>query len=266
LALAMLLGRAMIGPLFSQSAWNNVTFTGGEVRDPGRTLPFALIAGCGAVLVLYVLANVAYVMSLPLKEIQHAPQDRVGTAVMQAVFGNAGSIVMASAILISTFGCVNGLVLAGARVHYAMARDGLFFAPVATTNRHHVPAVALLAQGIWAAMLALPITVSTDPVTRAVKYGNLYGQLLEYIIPADVTFYMLLVGAVVVLRRKRPAAERPYRTFAYPLPVIIYMALAVFLVADFVYLAPETSGIGFLIVLAGIPVYLVWALLGRPAP
>jgi basic amino acid/polyamine antiporter, APA family len=263
-ALAMLLGRAMIGPLFSQSAWNNVTFTGGEVRDPGRNLPLALVLGCGSVVILYLLANVAYIVTLPLDQIQRAPQDRVGTAAMQAVLGQAGTIAMAAAILISTFGCVNGLILAGARVYYAMARDGLFFAKAGTTNRHHVPAVALAAQGVWASLLALPVTVGTKPGAQAVEYGNLYGQLLEYVIPADVTFYTLMVGAVIVLRRKAPALDRPYRTFAYPLPALIYMSLAVLLVLDFIVLAPATSGIGYLIVLAGIPVYLVWSRAAKP--
>ncbi len=159
LALPMLLGLAMIGPLFSQSAWNNVTFTGSEVRNPGRTLPTAMILGTTTVILLYLLANVAYVVTLPLGEIQHAPSDRVGTAALRAIFGPRGEAIMAAAILISTFGCVNGLVLAGARIYYAMARDGLFFRGVATTNRFHVPAVALVAQGLWAAMLVLPVTV-----------------------------------------------------------------------------------------------------------
>jgi basic amino acid/polyamine antiporter, APA family len=258
-ALAILLGKAMIGPLFSQSAWNNVTFTGGETVDPGRTLPRALLLGCGSVVGLYLLANVAYIVTLPLAEIQNAPQDRVGTVLMQRVLGQSGTVVMALAILISTFGCVNGLTLAGARVYYAMARDGLFFARAATTNRHHVPAVALVAQGVWASLLVLPVTVGSDAVTGAVKYGNLYNQLLEYLIPVDVTFYTLMVGAVVLMRRKQPGLERPYRTYAYPLPVFIYVTLALLLVLDFVVLAPATSGIGFLIVLAGIPVYFVWS-------
>src|ERR671916_297607 len=154
-ALAMLLGRAMIGPLFSQSAWNNVTFTAGETRDPGRNLPRALLIGCGSVVGLYLLANVAYVVTLSLPEIQNAAQDRVATAVMEKVLGPTGTTVMAVAILISTFGCVNGIILAGARVYYAMARDGLFFARIGTTNRRHVPALALAAQGLWASFLAL---------------------------------------------------------------------------------------------------------------
>ena len=159
LALPMLLGLAMIGPLFSQSAWNNVTFTGSEVRNPGRTLPTAMILGTTTVILLYLLANVAYVVTLPLGEIQHAPSERVGTAALQAILGPRGEAIMAAAILISTFGCVNGLVLAGARIYYAMAQDGLFFRRVATTNRFHVPAVALVAQGLWAALLVLPVTV-----------------------------------------------------------------------------------------------------------
>ena len=259
LALAVLLGKAMIGPLFSQSAWNNVTFTGGETRDPGRVLPRALLLGCGSVVALYLLANIAYLASLPFPAIQNAPSDRVGTALMEAALGRTGTVVMALAILVSTFGCVNGLCLAGARVYYAMARDGLFFARAGTTNRRHVPAVAIVAQGIWAALLVLPVTVGVDAVTKEPKYGNLYGQLLEYIIPVDVMFYALMVGAVVVMRRKRGGLDRPYRTWGYPVPVFIYLTLAVLLVVDFVALAPATSGIGLLIVLAGVPVYLVWS-------
>ena len=159
-AFLLLFGLAMIGPLFSQSAWNNVTFTGSETRDPGRTFPRAMIVGCATVVLLYLLANVAYIVTLPLAGIQGARFDRVGTATLEAIMGPRGEAVMAIAILISTFGCVNGLVLAGARIYYAMARDGLFFRSVATTNRFHVPAVALVAQGLWAALLALPVTVS----------------------------------------------------------------------------------------------------------
>ncbi|MGE3819374.1 MAG: APC family permease [Isosphaeraceae bacterium] len=256
LALTVLLGKAMIGPLFSQSAWNNVTFTGGETRDPGWTLPRALLLGCGSVVALYLLANVAYVMTLPLDQIQNAPQDRVGTALMEAVLGRKGTVVMALAILVSTFGCVNGLCLAGARVYYAMARDGLFFRQATRLNRHQIPSVALVAQGLWAAFLVLPVTVDAGP---PVKYGNLYSQLLEYIIPVDVLFYTLMVTAVMVLRRKEPALERPYRTWGYPLPILVYVGLATLLVVDFIALAPGTSGVGFLIVLAGIPVFLVWS-------
>jgi APA family basic amino acid/polyamine antiporter len=258
-ALLLLLGLAMIGPLFSQSAWNNVTFTGGEIRDPGRTLPRALILGTSSVIILYFLANVAYIVTLPLDGIEHAANDRVGTATMRAILGEKGEAIMAAAILVSTFGCVNGLVLAGARVYYAVARDGLFFQTVATTNRRHVPAAALVAQGIWAALLALPVTVITDPLTGEVTYGKIYNELLEFVIPVDVTFYTLMVGAVIALRLKAPQLNRPYRTIGYPFPVLIYIGLAVLLVLDFIYLKPWTSGKGFLIVLAGIPVYLIWS-------
>ncbi len=258
-ALLFLFGLAMIGPLFSQSAWNNVTFTGAETRDPGRTFPRAMILGCLVVITLYLLANVAYVLTLPLSAIQGAKNDRVGTALLEAILGPRGEAVMAVAILISTFGCVNGLILAGARIYYAMAADGLFFRGVATTNRFHVPAVALAAQGVWAALLALPVTVTPIGETGAVKYGNVYNELLEYIIPVDVMFYALMVGAVIALRRKAPHLPRPYRTIGYPVPVLIYISLALLLILDFIYLKPLTSGKGYLIVLAGIPVYLIWS-------
>ena len=258
LALVMLLGRAMVGPLFAQSAWNNVTFTGGEVRDPGRNLPRALFIGCSLVVALYLLANLAYVVTLPLSGIQNAPQNRVATATMQAIFGSRGTVIMAVAIMISTFGCNNGLILAGARVYFAMARDNLFFRRVGLLNSRHVPAVALILQGIWAAFLTLPRTVTINPQTAAVTYGNVYTQLLEYIISADLIFYALMVGAVIVMRRKAPQVERPYRTLGYPIVPLIYITLALLIVLDLAYLAPSTSGIGYLLVLTGIPVYFLW--------
>ena len=259
LALLMLLGKAMVGPLFAQSAWNNVTFTAGEVRDPGKNLPRALLIGCGLVVTFYLLANLAYVVTLPLAGIQNAPQNRVATAVMQAVLGPRGTILMALAIMISTFGCNNGLILAGARVYYAMARDGLFFKRVDSVNAHHVPAVALVAQGIWASLLVLPRTVAVDPQTGAYRFGNVYTQLLEYIVSADLVFYVLMVGAVIVMRRKAPEIERPYRTLGYPVVPIIYIALAGLFIIDLAILAPSTSGIGYLLVATGIPVYLIWS-------
>ena len=258
LGLVMLLGRAMVGPLFAQSAWNNVTFTAGEVREPGRNLPRSLLIGCAIVVLLYLLANLAYIVTLPLATIQNAPQNRVATATMQAILGTSGTVLMAIAIMISTFGCNNGLILAGARVYYAMARDGLFFERVGSVNARHVPAVALITQGVWAALLTLPRTVTTDPRTGAMVYGNVYTQLLEYIISADLIFYALMVGAMIRLRHKAPDAARPYRTFGYPVVPLIYIALAVLLVIDLAYLAPSTSGIGYLLVLTGIPVYFVW--------
>ena len=188
LAVALLFGKAMVGPLFAQTAWTNVTFIGSEVREPGRNLSRALLYGCGIVVVLYVLANVAYIASLPLTEIQNAPQNRVAVAMMRAIFGTPGVLAMAAAIMISTFGCNNGLILAGARVYYAMARDNLFFHKVGTTNRFHVPAFALLVQAIWTAFLTLPRTVTTNAQTGAATFGNVYTQLLEYIVSADLIF------------------------------------------------------------------------------
>lgn len=256
-ALVMLVGLAMVGPLFAQSAWNNVTFAGSEIRDPGRNLPRALLIGCLTVVVLYLLANLAYVVTLPLDTIQK-PGSSIATATMQAVFNRPGTILMAVAIMISTFGCNNGLILAGARVYYAMARDGLFFQRVGTLNARHVPVVALVAQGIWASILTLPRTIITDPHTAAVTYGNVYDQLLEYIVSADLILYALMVGAVIVMRRKAPELERPYRTFGYPLVPLLYVALAALFVIDLGYLKTSTSGIGYLIVLTGIPVYFLW--------
>ena len=258
LALMFLFGKAMVGPLFAQTAWTNVTFIGSEVRDPGRNLSRALLGGCALVVVLYVLANLAYVATLPLDGIQQAPQNRVAVAAMNSVFGRPGALAMAVAILISTFGCNNGLILAGARVYYAMARDRLFFRRIASVNRRNVPAAALVAQGIWAAFLTLPRTVTTNPATGAVGYGNVYTQLLEYIVSADLVFYVLLVFAVIVLRRKKPDAPRPYRTWGYPIVPVISIVLAGLLIVDLACLAPATSGIGYLLVLSGIPIYFIW--------
>ena len=258
LALLMMLGRAMVGPLFAQSAWNNVTFTAGEIRDPGKNLPRALLLGCALVVTLYLLANLAYVVTLPLSGIQNAPQNRVATAVMQAVLGPSGTVIMALAIMISTFGCNNGLILAGARVYYAMARDGLFFKRVDSVNEHHVPAVALVAQGVWASLLVLPRTVTVNQQTGAYTFGNVYTQLLEYIVSADLVFYVLMVGAVIVMRRKAPDIERPYRTVGYPIVPLIYIVIAGLFIIDLAILAPSTSGIGYLLVATGIPIYFIW--------
>ncbi len=258
LALAALFGRAMVGPLFAQTAWTNVTFIGSEVRDPAHNLVRALLAGCGVVVALYLLANLAYIAVLPFSGIEHAPQNRVAVAAMNALFGQPGAMCMAAAIMISTFGCNNGLILAGARVYYAMARDGLFFRRVGTTNAHHVPSAALVAQAIWTAFLTLPRTMTTGPAPGTVVYGNVYSQLLEYIVSADLFFYLLLATAVIALRKKSPAAERPYHTWGYPIVPIVSTLLAGILIVDLAWLAPTTSGIGIAIVLTGLPVYLAW--------
>jgi APA family basic amino acid/polyamine antiporter len=165
---------------------------------------------------------------------------------------------MALAIMISTFGCNNGLILAGARVYYAMARDGLFFKRVDSINAHHVPAVALIAQGLWASFLVLPRTVKIDPQTAAYKFENVYTQLLEYIVSADLIFYVLMVGAVIVMRRKAPEIERPYKTFGYPVVPFIYIVLAGLFIIDLAILAPSTSGMGYLLVFTGVPIYFIW--------
>lgn len=253
----LVLGRAMTGPLFSQSAWNNVTFTAGEVENPQRNLPRALLIGCIVVVALYILANLAYVVTLPLGGIQNAAQGRVGTALMEHIFGASGTIAMAVAIMISTFGCNNGLILAGARVYYAMARDRLFFEPLSKTNRFHVPATALVTQGIWASILVLPRTVTFDAANTPV-FGNVYTQLLEYIVSVELVFGALSVLAVIVLRYRRPDLKRPYRTWGYPIVPLIFVTLSVFLIVDLAILAGATSGIGYLIALTGIPVYFVW--------
>ena len=250
----------MVGPLFAQTAWTNVTFIGSEVRDPGKNLVRALVGGCGVVVVLICWRTLLIWRSCRFRRFEHAPQNRVAVAMMNALFGQPGAICMAVAIMISTFGCNNGLILAGARVYYAMARDRLFFQKIATTNRFRVPAAALVAQGIWTALLVLPRTVTIDPATHEASYGNVYNQLLEYIVSADLLFYLLMVVAVILLRRTKPDAERPYRTWGYPIVPIVSIVLSGLLVVDLAWFAPATSGIGILIVLSGVPVYFLWRL------
>jgi basic amino acid/polyamine antiporter, APA family len=257
---------AQVGSLFSADAWNNVTFTAGEVKDPRRNLPLSLAFGTGLVITLYLLANFTYVCVLPLEKIQHAADDRVGTAVMAVMFGGAGAAIMAVAIMISTFGCCNGLILAGARVYYAMAQDGLFFRATGRLNTQHVPAMALVLQGLWTALLVLPRTRLRDPITNAPvvdatgaeQYGNLYGMLLDYVVFAVLIFYVLTIAGVFVLRRTQPQAERPYRAFGYPvLPALYILAATVILLVLAVY-RTQTSWPGLLLVLAGVPVYFLW--------
>ena len=256
LAFIVVLGKAMTGPLFSQSAWDNVTFTGGEVENPGRNLPRALIIGCLIVVGLYLLANLAYVVTLSLPAIQKAPNGRVAVAVMEQILGAPGVIIMALALMISTFGCDNGLILSGSRVSYAMAKDGYLFERLARTNDKHVPAFALLAQGVWACLLVLPRTVTYADGKQT--FGNVYSQLLEYIVTVDLTSAALSVLAVIVLRRIRPEMERPYRTWGYPFTPLIFLALSIFVILTLLYLAPGTAGIGYLLALTGIPVYFIW--------
>ena len=244
---------AQTGSLFSADAWNNITFTAGEVREPRRTIPLALALGTGLVITLYLLANVAYLVTLSLQEIQTAPADRVGTAALERIFPGVGAAVMAVAIMISTFGCNNGLILAGARAYYAMARDGLFFDSAGKLNAARVPAWGLVVQGIWAAALVLPRVYS--PATGT--YGNLYGDLLEYVISATLIFYILTIAGIFRLRATRPDAARPYRAFGYPVvPALYILGAATILLVLFIY-RPSTTWPGLAIVLLGLPVYLL---------
>ena len=252
-------GVAQVGSLFSADAWNNITFTAGEVKNPRRDVPLSLALGTVIVITLYLLANVAYLMTLPLAQIQSAPDDRVATATLSAIFGSAGAGMMAVAIMISTFGCANGLILAGARVYYAMARDGLFFRSIGRLNEHRVPAKGLVLQGLWAALLVLARTRLVDPATGAVTYGNLYSDLLDYVVFAALTFYALTILGIFVLRRKRPDAERPYRAFGYPVIPALYMAVAVAIMLVLILYKTQTTWPGLLIVLLGVPVYAFWS-------
>jgi basic amino acid/polyamine antiporter, APA family len=252
-------GVAQVGSLFSADAWNNITFTAGEVKNPQRNVPLSLALGTGIVIALYVLANVAYLVTLPLMQIQSAPDDRVATAVVSAIFGGAGAGLMAVAIVISTFGCNNGLILAGARVYYAMARDGLFFRSIGQLNSKRVPAKALVLQGVWASLLVLARTRLVNPQSQEVSYGNLYGDLLDYVVFAVLIFYVLTILGLFVLRRKRPEAPRPYRAFGYPLVPALYIVLAVAIMVVLILYKTQTTWPGLLIVLLGVPVYWIWS-------
>jgi APA family basic amino acid/polyamine antiporter len=245
------------GSLFSADAWNNITFTAGEVKDPKRNIPLSLALGTFIVIGLYLLANVAYLVTLPFDQVQHAPGDRVATATLNAIFPGLGAIIMAIGIMVSTFGCANGLILAGARAYYAMARDGLFFRASGQLNQAKVPAWGLMLQGVWAAFLVLPRTY--DPATRA--YGNLYNNLLDYVISAALIFYILTIAGIFRLRQTRPDTERPYRAVGYPIvPALYIVGAATILAVLFVY-RTATTWPGLIIVLLGVPVYFMW----RPA-
>lgn len=249
--LIVAIGVAQSGSLFSADAWHDVTFIAGEVRDPKKHLPTALVTGCTAVVLLYLLTNVIYLLVLPMPAIQHAPSDRVATAVLERIFPNYGSLLMAIAIMISTFGCINSLVLQGARAYYAMAKDRLFFPRAASLNAARVPGHSLWMQGAWSAMLVLPRTY--NPATGA--YGNLYSNLLDYIISAALIFYILTIAAVFRLRKKMPDAERSYRVPGYPVtPALYILGAASVLVILFAY-RPATTWPGLVIVLAGAVIY-----------
>ena len=246
LAVIPVIGAAMVGSLFSMDAWNNVGFASGELKQPEKDVPFAMAAGVLTVTILYVLANVAYLHVLPADAIAHAPQDRVGTAALQAMFGAPGLYIMAVAIMISTFGCNNGLILSGARVYYAMAEDNLFFKSAAVLHpQFKTPAVALVAQAVWTCVLCLSGT---------------YGQLLNFVIFAAVAFYLVTAIGLFALRRKRPDLPRPVRVPGYPWLPALYVVLTGLIAVDLlVQGATRTySFLGLALVLLGVPVYYGW--------
>ena len=246
---------AQVGSLFSADAWNNVTFTAGEVRNPRRNLPLSLALGTGVVILLYVAVNFVYLSVLPLygspqgqtvlqRGIQYAAEDRVGTAVMFQMFGTSGAALMAIAIMLSTFGCCNGLILAGARVYYVMARDGLFFKSAARLhNVYKTPVVSLAWQCAWICLLSI---------------SGSYNQLLDYIIFAVLVFYIMTIAGLFVLRYRRPDAERPYRAFGYPVLPAVYILMAVYIDVVLLRYKPQYTWPGLIIVLLGIPVYFLW--------
>jgi len=253
---------AQVGSLFSADAWNNVTFTAGEVKNPSRNLPLSLALGTGVVIALYIACNFIYLNVLPLDGIRngatilgrgmkYATEERVATAVMTQMFGSAGGLLMAVAIMLSSFGCNNGLILAGARVYYAMAKDGLFFRSVAKLNPvHKTPAVSLMVQMAWTCVLCV---------------SGSYGQLLDYIIFAVLVFYILTIIGLFVLRRTHPDAERPYRAIGYPVLPAIYIVMALFIDVVLLRYKPQYTWPGLIIVLLGIPVYFLWSRASRPA-
>ncbi len=257
-----LLAVVQTGSLFSADAWNNVTFTAGEVSNPKRNLPLSLILGTGIVMALYIAANFVYLFALPLvgdphgatnlaRGIQYASEDRVATAVLEQIFSRYGAYLMAAAILMSTFGCANGLILAGSRVYYAMSCDGLFFKATAKLHpRYKTPVASLLIQAVWTCVLCV---------------SGSYSQLLDYIVCVELVFYILTIASVFVLRIKRPDADRPYRALGYPVLPAIYIAMAAWICLVLLRYKPQYTWPGLLIVVLGIPVYLLWSRQNRAA-
>ena len=244
LGLLSIMGAALVGSLFAADAWNNVTFTGSEVVNPKRNLPLSLFLGTAAVSLIYFAANVVYLRTLPLEAIASAPEDRVGTLAAQSLMGSGGLTFINVAILISTFGCTNGLILAGARVYYAMARDGLFFKRVGEVSpRSHTPVFSLIVQAVWACLLVLSGT---------------YNNLLDYVIFAALLFYVLTVTGLFILRKKRPEMERPYKAFGYPVLPAVYVLLAALVMVDLLVVKPRFTWPGLMIVVTGVPVFFLW--------
>lgn len=254
LAGAMLIamfGTAMVGSIFSSDAWNNITFTAGEVREPSRNIPLSLAIGTGIVTLLYILANIAYMHVLPVigfpqgtdvmaRGMQFAVSDRVGAAAAEIIFGASGAAIMAALIMVSTFGCNNGIILSGARAYFAMAKDGLFFSKAGDLNANGVPGKALIIQAMWASLLCLSGT---------------YGALLDYVVTAVLIFYILTILGIFRLRSMKPDADRPYKAFGYPILPAIYIAFASAIILDLLVFKPGTTIPGVLLVLTGIPLY-----------
>jgi APA family basic amino acid/polyamine antiporter len=257
--LIVILAVVQVGSLFAADAWNNVTFTAGEIKNPRRNVPLSLAFGVGLVLVVYFLASAAYILVLPLhgdphgatifaRGVQYASEDRIGAAVLQQIFPHMGGYLMAAAILISTFGCANGITLAGARAYYAMAQDGLFFRFVGKLHpRYKTPAAALVVQAIWTTILCV---------------SGSYSQLLDYIIFAVLVFYILTILGLFVLRIKQPGTPRPYKAFGYPFLPGLYLVMATGICAALLRYKPQYTWPGLILVLLGVPVYLFWSRTG----
>lgn len=235
---------AMVGSLFSSDAWNNVTFIAGEIRNPRRNIGLSLFLGTSIVTIIYVSANLMYLATLSMEEIAYAPADRVAVVAAQAIFGQAGTLVIAVMIMISTFGCNNGLILAGARVYYTMSQDGLFFKKAGVLNKFEVPGWGLWAQCIWTSILCLT---------------GRYGDLLNYVIFVVLIFYALTIIGIFVLRRKLPDAERPYKAFGYPMLPALYVLAAMTICVGLLIYQPTFTWPGLVIVLLGIPVFFMWS-------
>jgi APA family basic amino acid/polyamine antiporter len=247
-------GAAMIGALFSSDAWNNVTFIAAEVKEPQRNIPLGLLIGVGLVTLLYILANVAYFMVLPFngdpnssdvisQGVMYAQNDRVGTAALFVIFGNTSKYLMAALIMVSTFGCNNGLVLAGSRLFQSMAENGLFFEKVKKLNQHGVPQNSMIYQCIWGSVLCL---------------SGSYNELLDYCTFGSLLFYMVTIAGIFVLRKKEPDTPRPYKAFGYPVIPALYILLAGFICVNLLIIKPDSAGKGMLIILLGIPVFYLF--------
>jgi len=242
------LAAAMVGSIFSSDAWNNITFIAGEVKNPKRNIGLSLFLGTLIVTIIYVLANLVYIAVLPLSEIAVADKDRVAVAASDIIFGNVGTIIIALMIMISTFGCNNGLILAGARVYHTMAHDGLFFKKTASLNRHAVPEFGLWLQCILASILCL---------------SGRYGDLLDMISFVVVIFYVLTIIGIYILRIKRPDAERPYKAFAYPVLPAIYVFMGICFCTLLIIYKPNFTWPGLIVVLSGVPIFYMWKAYGN---